>query len=297
MGHPTRKKSDSDSICVFHLIRFGTPLDVLARFLTSYRRFHAGCPHKLVFLLKGFEEGAQPGLDQLLAVVPHARIACPDRGFDLGSYFYGSSRVEERLVMFTNSYSVLQGEDWLAKLTTAYCQPRVGLVGATGSWESLASVHWQTRPDKTAPWRSRLRAHGRTVALGLPLSALFPAFPNPHLRTNGFMLARRDFLALQPRILRTKLNAWSFESGRRSMTRQILERGLDVRVVARDGSTFGPADWIESNTFWQSCQENLLIQDNRTIAYEQGNTDLQTRWSRAAWGMHCQDIHRHQIVG
>ena len=290
MGHFSEKKSAADSICVFHLIRAGTPLDVLARFLTSYERFPAGCSHRLTFLLKGFSTELPSGVAEMLDRVPHTRIACPDRGFDLGSYFYGSRRGEEHIVMFTNSYSVLQGDQWLAKIAGAYCQPRVGLVGATGSWESLASVHWQNRPDSRAPWPSRFHARGRVIALGLPLSAMFPAFPNPHLRTNAFMLARTDFLASQPRFLRTKLNAWLFESGRRSLTRQMITRGLDVRVVARDGSTYGPAEWMQSNTFWQSSQENLLIHDNRTLAYEYGDTALQTRWSRAAWGVHRRGI-------
>ena len=199
--------------------------------------------------------------------------------------------------MFTNSYSILRGEQWLAKITAAYCQPKVGLVGTTGSWESLASVHWHKWYESMTAWPSRMRARGKIVALGLPLSALFPAFPNPHLRTNGFMLARTDFLALQPRFLRTKLNAWLFESGRCSLTRQMLTRGWDVRVVARDGSTFGPGDWIKSNTFWQSRQENLLIHDNRTIAYERGDTALQTQWSWAAWGVYGRGIHDDRPVG
>jgi hypothetical protein len=269
---------------VFHLVRAGTELDALLRFLASYERFSAGCPHRLVFLLKGFSQGLPPPLNRLLSAVPHTKLDCPDRGFDLGSYFLAAERVSEPLVMFTNSFSVLLGDDWLAKFLNAYNRPRVGLVGATGSWESLSSEYLDRCFD--AP-RSRFRglvAKGKGLAAGLPLLALFPPFPNVHLRTNGFLVARRDFLTMRPRMMRTKLNAWLFETGRNSMTRQVLGRGLDVLVVGRDGSAYGPGEWPQSNTFWQSTQENLLIHDNRTTAYERGTKEFQAKRSEAAWG-------------
>jgi hypothetical protein len=269
---------------VFHLVRAGTDLDVLLRFLASYERFSAGSPHRLVFLLKGFSQGLPPPLNRLLSTVPHTTLDCPDRGFDLGSYFLAAERVREPLVMFTNSFSVLLGDNWLAKFLDAYNRSQVGLVGATGSWESLSSEYLDRCFD--AP-RSRFRgllAKGKGLAAGLPLLALFPPFPNVHLRTNGFLLARRELLTMRPRMMRSKLNAWLFESGRNSMTRQVLERGLDVLVVGRDGSAYRPGEWPQSKTFWQSKQENLLIHDNRTTAYERGTDEFRAKRSEAAWG-------------
>jgi hypothetical protein len=223
-------------------------------------------------------------LSKLLSSVPHTKLSCPDRGFDLGSYFFASERVKERLVMFTNSYSVLQGDRWLAKILDAYSQPRVGLVGATGSWESLSSQYLNKRFDTSQSRFRDVLAKGKALAVGLPLLALFPAFPNIHLRTNGFLLAREDFLAMRPRIICTKLDAWLFESGRNSMTRQVLGRGLGVLVVGRDGSAYRPTEWPQSMTFWRSTQENLLLHDNRTIAYERGNAEVRAKRSEAAWG-------------
>jgi hypothetical protein len=269
---------------VFHLVRAGTDLEVLLRFLASYERFSAGSPHRLVFLLKGFSKGLPPPLNRLLSTVPHTKLDCPDRGFDLGSYFLGAERIKEPLAMFTNSFSVLLGDNWLAKFLDAYNRPRVGLVGATGSWESLSSEYLDRCFDAPGSRYRGLLAKGKGLAVGLPLLALFPPFPNVHLRTNGFLLARRDFLTMRPRMMRTKLNAWLFESGRNSMTRQVLGRGLDVLVVGRDGSAYQPGDWPQSNTFWQSTQENLLIHDNRTTAYERGTKEFRAKRSEAAWG-------------
>ncbi len=269
---------------VFHLVRAGTDFEVLLRFLASYERFPSGAPHRLVFLLKGFPPQLPARLTRLLDGVPHAELRCPDRGFDLGSYFYGSARVEEPLAMFTNSFSELLADRWLAKLLDAHGQPRVGVVGATGSWESLSSECLHPRICASASMFDAALARGKALAVGVPLLALFPRFPNVHLRTNGFLLARRDFIAMRPRLLRTKLDAWLFESGRHSMTRQVLRRGLDVRVVGRDGSAYRPDDWMHSLTFWRSRQENLLIHDNRTIAYDLADPALRAKRSEAAWG-------------
>jgi hypothetical protein len=268
---------------VIHLVRAGNDLDALSRFLCSYEQFPSGFAHRLVFLLKGFQGNLPPNLATLLDRVPHDKISCPDRGFDIGSYFHASERVEERLVMFINSFSVLRGDDWLAKLLQAYHQPRVGLVGATGSWESLSSHCLNQRFDDLGSRTRGMLARGRALTVGLPLLACFPTFPNVHLRTNGFLLAREDFLAMRPRKIRTKLGGWLFESGRNSMTRQILGRGLQVLVVGRDGSVYRPDEWPRSMTFWQSGQENLLIQDNRTSEYERGDAALRAKRSESAW--------------
>jgi hypothetical protein len=268
---------------VVHLVRAGNDLNALSRFLSSYEQFSAGSSHQLVFLLKGFAPKLPSPLSKLLDRVPHSRVNCPDRGFDLGSYFFASERLTESLVMFNNSFSVLQGDRWLAKLLDAYNQPRIGVVGATGSWESLSGNYLHQRFD---PIQSRFRgllAKAKALAAGLPLLSLFPTFPNVHMRTNGFLLAREDFLKLRPRMIRTKLDAWLFESGRNSMTRQILRRGLGVLVVGRDGSVYGPDEWAQSMTFWQHQQENLLIQDNRTAAYERGNEEFRAKRSASAW--------------
>jgi hypothetical protein len=280
MGKPMTRAAD---IAVVHLVRAGNDLDALSRFISSYEQFSAGSSHHLIFLLKGFASELPSPLGKLLDRVPHGKINCPDRGFDLGSYFFTAERITESLVMFTNSFSVLQGDRWLAKLLDAYNRPRVGAVGATGSWESLSGHYLNRRIDSVRSQYRGMLAKGRALAVGLPLLALFPSFPNVHLRTNGFLLAREDFLEVRPWMIRTKLDAWLFESGRNSMTRQILRRGLEVLVVGRDGSVYRPDEWGQSMTFWQQRQENLLIQDNRTAAYERGNEEFRAKRSASAW--------------
>lgn len=265
-------KAKSD-IAVVHLVRAGNPLEVLKRFLDSYLLRPSGVDHNLTFLLKGFGAKLPKDVSELLDSAPHNRVYCPDKGYDVGSYFYAAERLFEPFMLFTNSFSVLHGDDWLSKFRNAYDRPGVGLVGATGSWESITI-------DSPG---DRLLAAATAIVVTPLLRVLFPPFPNAHVRTNGFFLARSDFLHMRPRHMRTKLDAWRFESGRSSMTRQTLRRGMGVLVVGKDGSVYRPEQWSESRTFWQSKQENLLIHDNRTMAYERGSADFQAKKFRSAW--------------
>jgi hypothetical protein len=262
-------------IAVVHLVRAGNSPEALGRFLESYHQHPAGIVHRLIILLKGFANSPPPHISDLLSTVSHAQIACADEGYDVASYFFAAERIGEPLVFFANSFSVIRGDQWLSKLLNAYQRERVGLVGATGSWESMTL---------DAPSHGILRTMA-SLALTPPLRLLFPAFPNPHVRTNGFLLARQDFLAMRTSLMSVKLGAWMFESGRNSMTRQILRRGLDALVVGRNGTAYRPEEWSRSQTFWQSAQENLLIGDNRTAAYEHGGDDFKARKFRSAWNL------------
>ena len=273
----------TQDIAVIHLVRAGTDNRAVAQFVDSYLEHPAGHEHKLIFLLKGFARELPNDLTAVLDRVPHVRVVCPEGGYDIGSYYHAVASITEHLVMFLNSFSVIQGDHWLLKLVRAYRDPGVGLVGASGSWESLVSTLLAAPNSGTAiptgGWLWRLSA----PLVGLPLRVLFPAFPNPHVRSNAFLMAREQFIAIRPARIHLKLQAWLFESGRASMTRRILARGLRVMVVGRDGMAYNIADWPTSRIFWQDQQENLLIHDNRSMAYSRAGAAIQAQLCRAAW--------------
>jgi hypothetical protein len=100
------------------------------------------------------------------------------------------------------------------------------------------------------------------------------------------MLARDLLLELDWPPLRSKAAAWAVESGRRSISRQVWERGLEVRVVGLDGVAYPPERWRQSATFRSGEQRNLLIADNRTRQYEEAKPTLRRRLEQMAWGEH-----------
>jgi hypothetical protein len=148
-------------------------------------------------------------------------------------------------------------------------------------------------PDAHAPHAAELPR--RTIS-GSVLSTLksfrpmpeqllrFAPFPAHHVRTNAFMLDRCTFAALRMRPLKRKMDAYLLESGRASFTRQIQDMGLRTLVVARDGACYDHPQWSASGTFWQDDQQGLLVADNQTRSYANGDLDRRRLLSAFAWG-------------
>jgi hypothetical protein len=112
----------------------------------------------------------------------------------------------------------------------------------------------------------------------------YEEFPTPHLRTNAFMVSRDLIARLQVGRIRTKNDAHRFESGKKSLTKQILAMGLKVVVVGRDGLAYEKEEWPQSETFLIGDQRNLLVSDNQTRRYAEASPEMKAIWSRLAWG-------------
>jgi hypothetical protein len=293
-------------LAVVHLVRRQNGLPPFERFLRSYREHAAGAPHDLVILFKGFPvQGGTQDYDRVLDDLPHRRLYVSDRGLDLNAYFESVASLQHEHFCFFNSYSRILDDGWLGKLFRWIREEGVGLVGATGSWQSIARPHSMLQEGRHAmPSMARLRSRialalrdrrpgalARRAGLwGLRLAGIWrparhiPAFPNYHVRTNAFMVARRTLDRIRFRPLRWKLSAYKFESGNDSLTNQVLRLGLKVLVVGRDGEGYPPERWHRSNTFWQSNQENLLVADNQTEAYIAADPAGRAVLSGYAWG-------------
>ena len=110
-------------------------------------------------------------------------IHTDDLSFDLGAYVEAARQIETDRVCFLNTNSEIAAHHWLAKLSNNLDLQRVGIVGATASFESLKL-----------------------------LDPRFPDFPNVHVRSNAFMLERRRFLDIS-RIIGSK-TSWMLSSPR-----------------------------------------------------------------------------------
>ncbi len=111
----------------------------------------------------------------------------------------------------------------------------------------------------------------------------FGRHPNPHIRTNAFMIERTRFLSLSLPSLKKKGDVYKFESGRRSMTKQIMAQGLNPIVVDRAGNVYSISEWRLSSTFWSNDQVNLIVADNRTAEYAAGNKEFREFLEDSAW--------------
>jgi hypothetical protein len=249
---------------VVHLVWAPLGPEPLVRFVASLRRHRSGCDHRLAVVFNGFDGRPAPAYTAALEGVEHEAVILPEPVQDLVAYRMAADRVDAGAMCFVNSYGEVLVDGWLARLDAARREPGAGIVGASGSWESAAS---------SAPLALRLQRHLR-----------FPRFPNPHMRTSAFMLDRGLLLDLDWSGAQTKLGALRLESGRRSLSRQVLARGLGLWVVDRDGRRWEPEQWPASRTFRSGEQEGLLVGDNRTEQYRVAGAAERAELARMAWG-------------
>lgn len=296
-----------------HLVWGPLGPEPLRAFVEAYRAHPAGAPHELVILFNGVSIGAdRAALDAELDGLEH-RVVTIDRPLlDLAAYTAVAAQLRHRRLLFVNSYSRPLAEGWLAHMDAAAHEPGVGVVGASGSWGSMAS-HTRlnlglggpysrvfadpqevTRvfvaltdgredigPPATGGRVARARGRGLTIARHL---TRFPSFPAPHVRTNAFIIPRDVLLSLDGLSPADKFAAYELESGRHSITRQLQVRGLRALVVDRGGETYSPEQWPASHTFWQGEQRGLLIADNQTEVYERGSIEVRRILAGYAWG-------------
>jgi len=293
-------------IAVCHLVRACNGEDALRSFMDSYEAFPAGVEHDLVVIFKGFERPDElTAHRRRLAGHPFSEVHVPDDMQDIGAYAAAGQALDHEVVCFLNSFSTVQSPDWLAHLSGVLNQPGVELVGATGSWGSHRSyalhllgfetpyrdvlpgrvAERATFDDMTAGApRNRLRSLAKT-ATGLPGEILGHApFPNPHVRTNAFLLRRDAFLGIADHVVRRKSAAYRFEAGTRGLTARTLGGGDGVRIVGAGGTAYAPCDWPDVDIYFQGNQGELLVADNLTRSYQAAAAPARRLLSSLAWG-------------
>lgn len=270
-------------ICVVHLVRKKNGLEPFCHFLTSYLENPAGVDHDLLIIYKGFNREADISpYEKLLQDVPHSLLHVADFGFDLRPYFIAAEKYDSNYFCYLNSFSVILDKDWLLKLYRHISETRVGLVGATGSWGSICPKRRSTQSNMPL-WKKLLRPLVWRV-LRIYRGMYFDYFPNYHIRTNGFMIARENMLKIRRGLILTKMHAYRLESGKDSITKQVEQMGLKCMIVGKNGIGYDKQEWDISNTFWSGTQENLLISDNQTRKYDSDDSGWRGKWEIFAWG-------------
>lgn len=270
-------------ICVVHLVRALNGIEPFKNFIRSYIQFRAGQKHDLLIIFKGFKDNSKIiDYRRVLNGLKYKSIFINDWGYDIRSYVMVSKKFKYRYFCFLNSFSTILDHDWLYKMYLHIYDREVGLVGATGSCQSVYTD--SLRMNKTQSqivFYSWIKNYLRNRMYQL----CFEPFPNYHIRTNAFMVSQELMLKIKCRMILRKFDSLQFESGKDSLTRQIVKRGLQALVVGRDGKGYKKEDWINSNTFYHGKQENLLVADNKTRLYSESSEGKRRLLSKMAWGI------------
>lgn len=269
--------SSTSELTIVHLASASLGAQPLRSFVSSYSAYSAGLAHELVIVFNGFRDSGSvtdAGFSTILEGIPHHPIYEYPLAIDVVAYLEIGRGLSSGFACFLNASSVILSHGWLRKLYRGASQPGVGIVGATGSFET----HRRGAPGGPKLVR---RARG---SIALRARRNFPPFPNPHIRTNAFMIRPELLRTLDVPPVRTKAEAYRFESGRRGLTALIRKCGLEAEVVGRNGQSYSIKNWPSSGTFRSGGQSNLLVSDNRTREWASADATRREILTSAAWG-------------
>ncbi len=288
-------QSVAHDIAVVFLARgVGGGIDATRAFFDSYAQHPAGIAHRLYIVAKGWDEQGRQELEILANTHAATILDVPDDGYDWGAYFRIVPQLEENLVCFLNTHSRIERSDWLAILA-ALLRDQVGIVGCTASYSTVGPAFSAVLPIFMDISKQRGLARGLLALVGALVEVLravftgrwrFPAFPNPHIRSNAFLIRRAIFQSYSAlhAMPRSKIDAFALESGAKNLTRFIERQRLAALVSGADRQGYAAAQWPESATFRVPNAHNLLVSDNQTRYYERAPRHIRRILEFYAWG-------------
>jgi hypothetical protein len=279
-----------------HLVWPPLGIDTFSNFISSYCKYNSGYPHELVLLFNGIQ--TQKELSPYLKIaddkkVKYSILAHAQPAQDLDAYFWAAEQLNTKHLLFVNSYTEFMYDNWLSKYMQHSMFDDIGLIGATGSWESYfrsVFIDNNLKWERHKSFQQNFRKYKLLVKSFVYWRFLFPDFPNPHVRTNAFMISRELMRSLKHEPLKNKMAAFKFESGVNGLTVQVMKKGLRPILIDKNGNAYSINEWKHASIFWSSEQENLLISDNQTRKYEFGDDKTRQWLSLHAWGKANQSL-------
>lgn len=277
------------NIAIIYLVWLPYGIGLYKNFIHSYASVSAGQEHDLIFLFNGVNDESElhPYFEYAETVKIKYKYFSMENGQDIEAYFWVSEKLTHTYILFLNSFSIILYNNWLQYYVNALELPGVGLVGATGSWQSHYTNVFQEYKipyEFNKPFIYNFRKYKLFIKAFFYWRFLFSPFPNPHIRTTGFIIKRNLFSQLKRKKNNSKFDAYLFESGKKGITNQIINMGYQVLVVDKFSETTTSDKWDNSKTFWSFNQENLLISDNQTQKYSTANISERNRLRELAWG-------------
>lgn len=279
----------SKSVAIIHLVWVPLGIGLFEKFINSFSACDPLEDSELIIVFAGVENRQE--ITPFIELKNNMNIAFEfyirNQGQDLETYFWIANKIGHPVLLFFNSYSTLNSKKCLNIFVDNF-KGNMGMLSATASNQSHYSSVFANHTFKYEFDKSIGQNFKKLKLLTKNLlywRLLFTPYPNPHLRTNGFMIRRDVMLQLKIRLpIKNKFAAYLIESGKNSITNQILKMGLEVGMVGKSGNCYRIADWPTSHIFWKGNQEDLLVSDNQTNIYSGASQKEKSRLKFLAWG-------------
>jgi hypothetical protein len=245
------------------------------RFIASYRRNAAGVDHTLLIIWKEFSESEKAPVRQALKDLAYEEFdtgeaAGAPRTFDIPIFLRLVRERRERYFVHLTTTDKIHVDDWLALMAKGLKHAPV--IGTNGSWQSHLTSCSQGLPN----FGARLRW------VVPPEKLQYQPWPNPHIRSNGFVGEARFLRRFQ--CDDSKEGTYFFESGVGGMSATLRQLRLPLLVCGRDGRLYDERVWPKARTFRIGLQENAIISDHHHDDYTAAPPAVRVRMTVETWG-------------
>tara|TARA_B100001057_G_scaffold280940_1_gene281345 strand:- start:1981 stop:2796 length:816 start_codon:yes stop_codon:yes gene_type:complete len=245
-------------ILVCYLITKFDEKNSLKNFLKKYQEMQSGINHELLICYKFLNQKEITIIRNILKDLNFIEYIDQHiiNDFDIGSYGRISKNFPSRLIFFLNGNSFPNCHNWLKIIADNYEENSI--IGTSASNLSLYSSLKLKKFYKFFTYFFRLYKYKKK----------FDKFPNPHLRTNGFLINSDDFNHYMiDKNINNKEDSWAIESGKKSLTNFFKNKKFNIYVVNSKGNKFSEIDWKLSETFNYHKQDKYIISDNQIRKY------------------------------
>ena len=263
-------------IIVCYLVTSFDEADSFNKFFQHYKKNVAGESHQLLVCYKLISVEKIKILEERIKDIKHIKFVdyCNKNDFDFGSYYRVCRKFPKNLFFFLTGSDYPVRKFWLKKIVKHY--DKDSLIGTSASYESMFSS-------------LRIKRFYKFIYYWIKyfkLKSNFPKFPNPHIRTVGFLISAINYIKFHNNNLcNSKFDAWKIESGINSLTNFFIQNKKKVYIVNSDGFKFKINEWHSSKTFNYLHQNKFIISDKHIRKYLKLSKKEQRKSQFLSWGM------------
>ena len=264
----------SNIIVCYLFTKFDTS-NSIDQFIKHYTEFNAGLNHRLLICYKMLDSESIKFCESKLKNIPHTKYVdtTEKNDFDFGSYFRVCKNYPNNKFFFLNAKSYPIVNNWLKIINNHYKYN--SLVGTTASYESALTSLKFKKFYKIFSFLLRF----------IRFKNNFNKFPNPHIRTTGFLINAIDYIEFyKDKVCNNKFDAWKLESGKFSITAHFKSKDYPVIIVNLDNASFNLKFWKISQTYNFLNQDKTIISDSHCRKYLNLNTNERLISQSKTWG-------------
>lgn len=231
----------------------------------------------MYIILKGFSNS-----DKLPKFLKNFnKIYLKDEYFDLGSYYLASKNSNAKNFIFFNSNTIINYKGWFKVMTSAQKKYNLDLVGSSCSNETHAFSVPLYKNENIFFFFIKLVYR---FFFRFKNSLKFKSYPNPHIRTNGFLVNRKKFNSFfsDNGLPLNKSDTYVIESGYNSLINYIKDK-KKYAVVNKLGNIFFEKDFVKSKTFTNMSHKYNLFLDNQICELKSLSTKNYERVIHDIW--------------